>query len=177
MTWRTRREGTPTRGQGVSSLRKAASRPPPDAEACGHVEGLQHVCRKRGCYSVRAGDAESWFCETHEARTPCPKPEVRPLWFHDLRHKTASLLLMAGAPLQSCSRSCVTATEADGPSRALPGGKDLLPWGDQGTLHGRKMAGPHVSAALRRQPAQKVEADVQTPGSRRFIYVPPEKRS
>ena len=68
----------------------------------GVVKGFKHVCRKHGCgYSVRAADAAPLFCETHKARKLCPKPEVRPLRFHDLRHTTASLLLMAGAPLQS----------------------------------------------------------------------------
>ena len=68
----------------------------------GVVKGFKHVCRKHGCgYEVRASDADPRFCETHKARKLCPKPEVRPLRFHDLRHTTASLLLMAGAPLQS----------------------------------------------------------------------------
>jgi integrase len=68
----------------------------------GVVKGFKHVCRKHGCgYSVRAPDATALFCETQTFRKLCPKLEVRALRFHDLRHTTASLLLMAGAPLQS----------------------------------------------------------------------------
>ena len=71
-------------------------------KVAGVVKCFRHVCRKHGCgFAVRAPDAAPRFCQTHRERKLCPKPEVRSLRFHDLRHTTASLLLMAGAPLQS----------------------------------------------------------------------------
>jgi integrase len=38
------------------------------------------------------------------------KPVVRPIRFHDLRHSTASLLMMNGANPASVQRTCATAT-------------------------------------------------------------------
>jgi hypothetical protein len=42
-------------------------------------------------------------CSVHGAKL-WPKPQVRPIRFHDLRHTTASLLLQAGAPLHAVQR-------------------------------------------------------------------------
>jgi integrase len=63
----------------------------------GIVQGYTHVCRKRACgHAEKAPDAALRRCPTC-SRKLWPKPIVRPLRFHDLRHTTASLLMMAGA--------------------------------------------------------------------------------
>ncbi len=63
----------------------------------GIVQGYTHVCRKKGCgYSEPAPDAVPRRCPKHN-HLLWPKAQVRPLRFHDLRHTTASLLMMAGA--------------------------------------------------------------------------------
>jgi integrase len=73
-----------------SVLRRAMAR-------AGIVTGYRHVCRKKGCAHAEAQpDARPRRCPQHGALL-WPKPQVRTIRFHDLRHTTASLLMMAGA--------------------------------------------------------------------------------
>ena len=71
-------------------LRRALAR-------AGVVLGYAHVCRRKGCgHEEQTADATERRCPTHGMRL-WPKARHRPIRFHDLRHTTASLLLMAGA--------------------------------------------------------------------------------
>ena len=71
-------------------LRRALAR-------AGIVLGYDHACHRKGCgYSMRHDDDELRNCPTCNMKL-WPKPLVRKIRFHDLRHTTASLLLMAGA--------------------------------------------------------------------------------
>jgi integrase len=71
-------------------LRRAMAR-------AGLVTGFTHVCRKKGCkHREDAPDAALRRCPKDGMKL-WPKGKVRPIRFHDLRHTTASLLMMAGA--------------------------------------------------------------------------------
>jgi len=63
----------------------------------GIVTGYNHVCRRKGCgHSEQVGDAELRRCPKCKMKL-WPRALVRKIRFHDLRHTTASLLMMAGA--------------------------------------------------------------------------------
>jgi len=63
----------------------------------GLVLGYAHVCRRKGCtHRELANEAELRRCPKHGMKL-WPKARVRPIRFHDLRHTTASLLMMSGA--------------------------------------------------------------------------------
>jgi len=56
-----------------------------------------HVCRRKGCRHLeKAPDAGLRRCPK-DGRKLWPKPIVRPIRFHEMRHTMASLLMMAGA--------------------------------------------------------------------------------
>jgi hypothetical protein len=70
----------------------------------GIVEGWRHVCRRRGCTEkLVAPDAAVRRCPAHQAKL-WPKPIVRRIRWHDLRHTTATLLLQAGVSIATVQK-------------------------------------------------------------------------
>ena len=81
----------------VGVLRRAMGR-------AGIVEGWWQVCRKKGCsHQERTSDKAPKRCPVHGMRL-WPKPIVRAIRFHDIRHTTASLLTMSGANPRAVQR-------------------------------------------------------------------------
>jgi integrase len=63
----------------------------------GIITGYTHKCRRSGCGHTEASpDSALRRCPT-DGRKMWAVAETRPIRFHDLRHTTASLLMMAGA--------------------------------------------------------------------------------
>jgi integrase len=68
------------------------------------LTGYRHVCRRRGCgHAELAPDDDPRRCPKCRMKL-WPAPQSRPLRFHDIRHTTASLLIMAGADLPAVQR-------------------------------------------------------------------------
>ena len=68
------------------------------------LTGYRHVCRRRGCgQDELAPNDQLRRCPKCEMKL-WPAPQARPLRFHDIRHTTASLLIMAGADLPAVQR-------------------------------------------------------------------------
>ena len=65
----------------------------------GIVRHWRHVCRRKGCKHVEESQEQTLpRCPKCQMKL-WPKPVVRPIRFHDLRHTTATLLLRSGVPL------------------------------------------------------------------------------
>jgi integrase len=70
----------------------------------GIVEGYLHVCRKKGCkHEEKASDNHERKCREHGVRL-WPKPNVRRLTLHHLRHTSGSLFHMSEGPLEVVQR-------------------------------------------------------------------------
>jgi Phage integrase family len=68
------------------------------------LTGYRHVCRRRGCgHAQLAVDDKLRDCPKCDMKL-WPSPQARPLRFHDIRHTTASLLIMACADLAAVQR-------------------------------------------------------------------------
>ncbi len=82
---------------GTRQLKSAMAR-------AGLTLGYKHVCRKRGCrHQETHPDASLRRCPEHGMKLwPCAKS--RPMHFHQLRHTTASLMLMGGVELHAVSK-------------------------------------------------------------------------
>jgi integrase len=68
------------------------------------LTGYRHICRRGGCgHAELAPDDDLRRCPKCKMKL-WPAPQTRPLRFHDIRHTTASLLIMAGADLPAVQR-------------------------------------------------------------------------
>lgn len=82
---------------GTRPLRTAMAR-------AGLTLGYTLVCRRKGCgHTEDAPDASGRRCSACAMKL-WPVAKVRPLHFHQLRHTTATLLLMEGVPLHAVSK-------------------------------------------------------------------------
>jgi hypothetical protein len=116
----------------------SAERWPAPASYCGYA----HVCRRKGCgHEEQTADATERRCPTHGMRL-WPKARHCPIQLHDLRHTTASLLLMG---------------------RREPGRPPADPAAQRPAHHDRSLRAPSAGvpaggdrpARLRRQPGRR----------------------
>ena len=72
--------------------------------SAGLIQGYQHKCRKKGCGYVELATTDSVRQCPSDGMKLWPVAQVRPIRFHDLRHTTASLMVMAGASILAVSK-------------------------------------------------------------------------
>jgi len=78
-------------------LRRAMAR-------AGIVQGFTHRCRRKDCsHREEASDQGLRRCPVH-GDALWPKPNVRQLRFHDLRHSAVSLVLQSGGSMVTAQR-------------------------------------------------------------------------
>lgn len=119
----------------------------------GMVEGWQHVCRSCKGVEVKARDEQQRKCPRCE-RIMWPKPIVRHVRFHDLRHSTASHLLDKGVDLadvqQMLRHATIAVTEKHYRHRTVEALRRAVTKPSAGTLE------RHLEALAESQPPEVV---------------------